>query len=131
MQVVHLEDDTPVREVLKLALHTVEPDINVVQFVNSDDVMGYIQEHLAEIDLFILDIRVPGKLNGLDVAMKIRNMGSNKVIIITSAFQKPNALVLKTLNCEWIPKPWHVIDATQRVVPLVKESFAARQQKNA
>jgi two-component SAPR family response regulator len=90
--------------------------------------LDYLHTNLHDVDVFILDIWVPGRLNGLDIASKIRNLGSNKVVIITSAFQKPNAVILKTLNCQWIPKPWHILDAAQRIIPLVKESVRQRTQ---
>jgi DNA-binding response OmpR family regulator len=62
MQILHLEDDSPLREVLKFVLTTSEPDAQIHQFFSSDDALSFIQANKEVIDLFILDIRVPGDL---------------------------------------------------------------------
>jgi DNA-binding response OmpR family regulator len=128
MQIVHLEDDGPLREVLKFVLTTADPTVDVHQFVRSDDAVSHIAEHPHEIDLFILDIRVPGTMDGMEVAQKIRDLGCEGAIVITSAYRRPNPALLATLGCKWMPKPWHVMDAIQKLLPLAKEQYEARMQ---
>ena len=128
MQIVHLEDDGPLREVLKFVLTTADPTVNVQQFIRSDDAVTHITDHSKEIDLFILDIRVPGTMDGMEVAQKIRDLGCDGAIVITSAYRRPNPALLANLGCKWMPKPWHVMDAIQKLLPLAKESFDHRTQ---
>ncbi|NDJ85851.1 MAG: response regulator [Chloroflexi bacterium] len=120
MHVVHLEDDSPLSEVLKIALTATEPRINLKQFTNSDAAMAYIEEHLEEIDLYVLDIRVPGQLNGLEVAQQVRERGGSGAIVLTSAYTKPDQSFLNDSKVEWMPKPWHILDVPSKLFSLVK-----------
>ena len=120
MQILHLEDDGPLRDILKVALIAANPELEMQQFISSDEVVDYLASHLKDVDLFILDIRVPGKLDGMGVAQKIRDMGCEKPIVVTSAYQKPSNEVLKTVKITWMPKPWHILDAAQKLLPMAK-----------
>lgn len=118
--ILHLEDDGPLREILKIALCTVDSMIEVEQFITGEDAIAYAQEHLDEIDLFVLDIRVAGKLTGVDVAQKLREMGAKRPIILTSAYRRPAGDLLDDLECKWLAKPWHIVDAHKVILPLAK-----------
>jgi DNA-binding NtrC family response regulator len=113
--VVHLEDDGPLRDILKLAFEAFEPEINLRQFENSDETLAYIEQHRDGIELYILDIRVPGTMNGLQVAEKIRELKCPGVVVITSAYSKPSNEFLASLSCEWFPKPWHIMETMQKL----------------
>lgn len=131
MHILHLEDDGPLREVLKAVLMTADPTVNVHQFIASDDAVQYIQEHAQEIDLFILDVRVPGTMDGMGVAQKIRELGCRGAIVITSAYRRPNPALLSSLECKWMPKPWHILDATKTLLPLARERSQQKQGSEA
>jgi DNA-binding response OmpR family regulator len=120
LQILHLEDDGPLRDVLKVALQLREPECQVHQFIGSDEAMLFIERHIADIDLYVLDIRVPGKLNGVQVAQRIRELKSPAVVVITSAYKAPEKTLLQQLDCEWFPKPWHIMETSQRIVQLAK-----------
>lgn len=122
MHVVHLEDDGLLQNLLKIALCSAQPDIKLKQFIDSDEAVTYIAENIDTIDLFILDIRVAGSMNGVDVAHKIRELNSNAPIIVTSAFQKPAAHILTTLNCRWYAKPWHIADITRDMLQTLRQA---------
>lgn len=119
--VVHLEDDGPLRDILKVALKAAEPNIDLHQFISGDEAVRYIEQHGQEIDLFVLDIRVPGSLNGMQVAQKIRDLKCPGTIVVTSAYRPPDRDLLDALACEWFPKPWHLMDATQKLFQLAKQ----------
>lgn len=119
--ILHLEDDGPLREILKIALSAPDPTVEVQQFITGDEVVAYAQAHLDKIDLFVLDIRVPGSLDGVAVARKLREMGAKRPIILTSAYRKPVGDVLDELDCKWLSKPWHIIDAHKVILPLAKQ----------
>lgn len=120
MHILQLEDDNPLREIMRVALVAAMPDITLKQFINSDDAVKYIEEHHQEIDLFILDIRVPGSIDGVEVAQKIRELGSESIIAITSAYRRPDRRRLSELNCQWLAKPWHVMDVMDRLIPQIR-----------
>lgn len=120
MLIVHMEDEGPLREIMSIVLSTAEPSLKLQQFVDSDSAVAYIKEHLDEISLFLLDVRVPGELDGMEVASKIRELGSSRPIVITSAYRRPKKTELDELKADWMAKPWHIVDAPQKLLPLAK-----------
>ncbi|HEX2907778.1 MAG TPA: response regulator [Phototrophicaceae bacterium] len=128
MHIVHLEDDAPLRDILRIALCAADPRTNLRQFISSDDALSYISQHGTEIDAFVLDIRVPGSVDGLGVAQKIREMKYDGAIILTSAYQRPQKDVLSTLDCEWLPKPWHLLEVPQRLMQISKRNKGNDQE---
>ena len=120
LTVLHLEDDKHLSQILKVALRSAEPGIKVVQFEQSNPFVDYFIEHGRSIDMFILDIRVPGEFDGIDVARFIRRYPNNAPIILTSAYQMPDREILKELNAVWQPKPWHVLETTRTLIKVAK-----------
>jgi DNA-binding response OmpR family regulator len=108
MRIFHLEDDGPLREVLKIMITSVSPSDELHQFGDSDSAVRFLDSKTIQFDLFILDIRVPGKLDGLGVAEKIRELDYAGMMVITSAFRKPEQGLLERLKCKWYAKPWHL-----------------------
>jgi DNA-binding response OmpR family regulator len=115
MRILHLEDERPLREIIKAAINALEPESELVEFSNSDNALAFIEQQGQTVDLFILDIRIPGNLDGMGVARKIRDLGYKGVIVVTSAYTKPNPSLLTELNCRWNPKPWHVMEIHETI----------------
>jgi DNA-binding response OmpR family regulator len=128
VQVLHLEDDIRLREILQVALRAAEPNLVLKQYINSNDAVAYIEQHVHEIDLFILDIRVPGLVDGLEVARKIRALKCEAPIILTSAYQPPSQNILVELNCEWYPKPWHIFETTRTLAQVARKFHEDRKK---
>ncbi|MEO1165766.1 MAG: response regulator [Chloroflexota bacterium] len=120
MHIVHLEDEGPLREIMQIALTSADPKLTMTQFIDSDNAIEFISENLEDITLFLLDVRVPGALDGMEVAGRIRELGSERPIIITSAYRKPKKAQLETVNAQWMAKPWHIIDAPTTLLPLAR-----------
>ena len=116
MNIVHVEDEKPLKDILRTTLAAFGPQIKITQFTTGDDALDYIQKNIAGIDLFILDIRLPGKLNGIQLAEKIREMDCAGSIVITSAFSRPTQQVLSELHCEYYRKPWHLSELMQKLL---------------
>ena len=128
VQVLHLEDDIRLREILQVALRAAEPNLVLKQYINSNDAVAYIEQHVHEIDLFILDIRVPGSVDGLDVARRIRALKCGAPIILTSAYQPPPQNLLLELDCEWYPKPWHIFETTRTLAQVARKFHEERKK---
>jgi CheY-like chemotaxis protein len=122
LRIVHLEDEKTLRDIMKIAITATIPGVNVTQFVNSDDMVGALEQHL-DAELFILDIRVPGDMDGLGVARALREKGSESQIIVTSAYRKPEQTVMAELKLEWMPKPWHITQMTDKLISLNKNGL--------
>jgi DNA-binding response OmpR family regulator len=118
MHILHLEDEGPLREILKVALQAADPSVHIEQCLSSDDAYAYASQHRDDIDLFILDIRVPGKRNGLQFGEAIRQLGISNRIIVTSAYRKPTVEQLAAINSEWMAKPWHIMDAAETMLSM-------------
>lgn len=115
MNIVHVEDEKPLKEILKTTLTTFDPNVKIVQFTTADEALIHITQNFATIDLFIIDIRLPGQLNGVQLAEKIRELKCPGNIVITSAFSRPSQQVLANLNCEYYRKPWHLTELVQKL----------------
>lgn len=130
MHIVQLEDDNPLLEIMRVALTAAVPSATLKQFVNSDEAIKYIEQHKDDIDLFLLDIRVPGSKDGVEVAQAIRDFGCTGIIAITSAYRRPDRKKLTELNCEWLAKPWHVMDVIDRLIPMIRANRKAIKEDN-
>jgi CheY-like chemotaxis protein len=115
MHVVQIEDESPLRDILKAALQAAQPTIKLQQFGDAESALPYIREWSWDVDLFIIDIRLPGKLNGLDLTQQIRATGCPGYVVLTSAYAAPPKDFLASHRCEYTPKPWHLLDLTQKV----------------
>lgn len=121
MEILHLEDDGPLREIMHIALSAAEPHLRMTQFIDSDAAMQYIEANVENITLFVLDVRVPGELDGLGVAKRVRELGSKRPILVTSAYRKPDQEKMTAYNCQWLAKPWHLLDAPQTLLSLARD----------
>lgn len=131
MHILHLEDDGPLREILAAALRAVEPNCELHQFIKSDDALAYVRQHPQAIDLFIIDIRVPGSMDGLQMAHRVRELSAPGAMVLTSAYRVPDQEVLKKLDCQWYPKPWHIIETSTKLLNLAYGKRPSDQQASA
>lgn len=119
LEILHLEDEGPLRDVFRLAITMFDDKIKLVQFENGEDAWEYTQASLKNIKVFVLDIRLPGEIDGLEVARLIRTAGSQRPIVVTSAFVTPQRNLMKELQLEWMPKPLHILNLVQKILPWV------------
>jgi CheY-like chemotaxis protein/ribosomal protein L40E len=115
MHIVQIEDDSPLRDILKAALIAAQPTVKLLQFISGEDALPYLKEHGQNVDLFIIDIRLPGQLNGLELARTVRFLQCPGYVVLTSAYAAPAREFLEALRAEYIPKPWHLLELTQKV----------------
>ena len=115
MHIVHVEDEKPLKDILKTTLAAFDPNIKMVQFTTAEEALVYIEHNGGTIDLFILDIRLPGPMNGVQLAEKIRQLKCAGNMVITSAFSRPSHDVMTRLNCEYYRKPWHLVELMDKL----------------
>jgi DNA-binding response OmpR family regulator len=115
MHVIHLEDEYTLRAVLEIGFKAIEPGMTLRQFRSGEEALPYIKEHGSSVDLFIIDLSLPGMLDGLDMAHKIRELTCPGSIILTSGCDVPDADVLRALRCDYVPKPWQLIQLSQKL----------------
>jgi CheY-like chemotaxis protein len=113
LRIVHLEDTKPLRDILKATVSTIRPGCEVYQFMTGDETVEFVRENCDDIDLFLLDVRVPGSVDGLGVAEMIRQLNCRGVIVMTSAYMSPGRERLSALNAYWFQKPWQIEDVQE------------------
>ena len=107
-------------DILQTAFVT-DDGIEIRHFDRGTKVLEFVENHPQMIDLYILDIRVRGSVNGLAVAKQLRANAIDRPIIISSAFEKPEESVLEALNCHWLAKPWYLRDTKKLILSLLGE----------
>ncbi len=113
LHIVHLEDTKPLRDILKATLMAIRPGCEIHQFITGDETVSYIKEHGQTVDLFLLDVRVPGSVDGLGVAETVKELGCRGVVVMTSAYMSPGREKLSALNAHWFQKPWQIEDVQE------------------
>jgi signal transduction histidine kinase len=106
--IVQLEDDSHLAKIMRLALHSVRPDLKLTQFNSGDALLEFVESTNETIDAFILDICVPGSQAGLQVAEWLRQRHSQSTILLTSSANSPPRQLLRSLHADYVQKPWHV-----------------------
>jgi signal transduction histidine kinase len=115
LNIVQVEDDSHLQTIFKAALDAIALDVALVQFNNTDEAKAYIEANAQNIDLFVLDVRVPGKLNGVQLASVIRKYYRETPIVITSAYTRPKRENIAAIRAEYLPKPWHILELVERL----------------
>jgi CheY-like chemotaxis protein len=125
LSIVHLEDEYMLRDIFQATVEAYNPDITIKQFVDSDSLLNYLTTTLDPIDLMVVDIRVPGSINGIGVVKTLHDWGYTGSIVITSAFRRPDKDLFSALSCEWAPKPWNPIDIMSKLQKLIEAKVRA------
>ncbi len=105
LHVLHLEDEWSLAQIVRTTIALVEPGCVLEQCADADRALTYASEHMHELDLLLLDVRVPGAIDGIGVAQRMRELGYARAIVLMSAFQPPNRALLEQLRCTWLAKP--------------------------
>lgn len=110
--VLVLEDESCLRMLVAEVLK--ELNLNVIALPSAD--VGYmlLQKHSAHIDLLLSDIRMPGRMNGVDLANKVSMEWPHISIILTSGYEAQAMLGLSKPTV-FLPKPW-TVNAVQEAV---------------
>jgi CheY-like chemotaxis protein len=129
MTVVQIEDSRSLQDVLRTLLHEIDPQIKLRQFRSGDEGLQYASAHGASIDLYFIDMRLPGKIGGVEVAQTIRQLGYPGHIVLTSVDTTPPAPLLARLNCEFATKPLHITETIPRLLSYRLQSAATPATK--
>jgi DNA-binding LytR/AlgR family response regulator len=121
LHIVHLEDERSLREATRIVLKELEPDVDLRQFEDSDSALDYIEQHASTIDLYLLDIRVPGSRDGLQIAEKIVELDTTGAIVFTSAYDSPKREVLDKLNAQYLRKPYGIEPTAKMLLEIARQ----------
>lgn len=109
IHVLVVDDETLIRSLLADELR--DAGFRVVEAVNADEALDYMSAR-SDIDLVFTDIRMPGSMNGLELAAVLHDEDPSLPIIITSGNAGPDGAC--GLGA-FLPKPYKMADAVSLV----------------
>jgi CheY-like chemotaxis protein len=108
-QILLVEDEVLIRDTLAEALRAT--GWTVVEAGNADEAWSYLKTG-APVDLIVTDVRMPGTMNGLELADRVRDQFRQVRIIITSG----GGIDLSGLRDPFLPKPFRLSQLAQLVL---------------
>ncbi len=112
------DDDADIREVVKILLES--EGFEVVEATDGDDAVRKIS---PDIDLYILDVMMPGK-NGYQVCREIREKNASPVLFLTAKSQDGDkSMGFSSGGDDYLPKPFSYTELTARVKALIRRYF--------
>ena len=113
--VLVVEDDSLVRLVVVLAVE--QAGFAVLEAANADEALVLLEAEPA-IRVVFTDVKMPGPLNGLALARRVRDTWPGVVVVVTSgnAWVDPSEL---PPGAQFLPKPYLVERFTALIAPLL------------
>lgn len=99
------EDEELIRELVRDVLEM--EGFSVIAFSTADAGWTYLQKHLNEVSLLVSDIRMPGRLDGADLARLASSACPNLHIILSSAYCA-SADLPRLKHLVFLSKPWEL-----------------------
>jgi CheY-like chemotaxis protein len=102
-----VEDDPDVRDLAAALLE--ETVLDVVEVESADAALAYLQERGGEVAMMFADIRLPGAMDGVQLAKAACTLWPTIRIVLTSG--DPGATLDGLPDCvTFMPKPWRGLD---------------------
>ncbi len=113
-KILVVEDEVLIR--LMIADVLMQAGFQVIQAASADEALKVLHSSV-EIDVIVTDVRMPGSLNGLELASRVRtNWPALKIVIVSG--ECPAALTGVSADA-LIGKPFHPRDVVNRVKQLL------------
>jgi CheY-like chemotaxis protein len=112
-----VEDDADVRQLAAALLE--ETDLAVVECESGEAALAVMQRLGERIALIFIDIRLPGLIDGVDLARMVKANWPRTKVIVTSG-DPGDRLDELPPNTAYMQKPWRALDilvAAERAVP--------------
>jgi DNA-binding NtrC family response regulator len=102
-----VEDDPDVRELAAALLE--ETDLRVVTCEDAETALAVMVREGENVALVFSDVRLPGLLDGIDLARRVKALWPHVSIVVTSGYaaRRPDKL---PDNVAYMPKPWLALD---------------------
>lgn len=102
-----VEDDPIVRELAAALLE--ESDLRVVECEDAEQAFTSLCKFGEEIALIFADVRLPGLLDGVDLAQRARVLWPHIRMVVTTGYPGARLEALPD-NVVYMPKPWLALD---------------------
>jgi DNA-binding NtrC family response regulator len=100
-----VEDDADLRELGAALLE--ETDLRVIECEDAEQAMGVLAREGEDVALVFADIRLPGLLDGVDLAKRIKAVWPHISVVVTSGYGPHQPL---PQNVTYMPKPWLALE---------------------
>lgn len=112
------DDDSDIREVVKILLES--EGFSVVEAVDGEDAVHKIS---PDIDLYILDVMMPGK-SGYQVCREIRLSSSSPILFLTAKSQDGDkSMGFSSGGDDYLVKPFSYTELTARVKAMIRRYY--------
>ena len=119
------DDDPDIREVVRILLES--EGFQIVEAVDGDDAISKID---PAIDLYILDVMMPGK-SGYQVCRAIRAASTAPILFLTAKSQDGDkSMGFSSGGDDYLPKPFSYTELTARVKALLRRYYVYRGKES-
>lgn len=119
------DDDPDIREVVRILLES--EGFRIVEAVDGDDAVSKID---PAIDLYILDVMMPGK-GGYQVCRAIRAASTAPILFLTAKSQDGDkSMGFSSGGDDYLPKPFSYTELTARVKALLRRYYVYRGKES-
>ena len=125
-RLIMIADDNPdIREVVRILLES--EGFRIVEAVDGDDAVSKID---PAIDLYILDVMMPGK-SGYQVCRAIRAASTAPILFLTAKSQDGDkSMGFSSGGDDYLPKPFSYTELTARVKALLRRYYVYRGKES-
>jgi CheY-like chemotaxis protein len=119
-----VEDDPIVRELAAALLE--ETDLRVVECEDAEQALAALCKHGDNIALIFSDVRLPGLLDGVDLALRVKVLWPRITMLVTTGYPGDRVDALPD-NVVYMPKPWlplEVLRQAEQACDRARESRA-------
>ena len=102
-----VEDEPLVRELAAALLE--ESDLRVVECEDAEQALASLCKYGEDIALIFADVRLPGLLDGVDLAQRANMMWPHITMVVTTGYPGARLEALPD-NVVYMPKPWLALD---------------------
>ena len=121
--VLVVEDKEIIREMTVEFL--TDAGLEVEEASTADEALTVLEAGAERICLLFTDVRMPGKMDGLDLARTtLKRWPHIKVIITSGMFNRPTDVVPR--GTEFLPKPWLPLDMLTKITRAATDACSGR-----
>ena len=115
-----VEDDPELRQLGAALLE--ETELRVIECENAEQAMSCLAREGDDVALIFADVRLPGALDGIELARNVKALWPQISVVVTSGYSKPARGLPESVV--YMPKPWLPL-----AVLIQAEEAAARVQR--
>ncbi|WP_312271941.1 response regulator [Pseudomonas sp.] len=98
------EDEALLRALISAVLE--QEGFNAVAFGTSDEALSYLEKSALEVSVVVSNVRMPGRLNGIDLAHIVARRWPFLPILLMSGYVGLEVQLPK--DCPFLRKPWTI-----------------------